>query len=45
MIIKTGASAMKRLLGGEILLDLSTINNWKQEQLNKGIGKPYCPNS
>jgi len=27
MIIETGASAMKRLLGGEILLDLSTINN------------------
>jgi len=34
---------------GEILLDFSTINNWKQElkQLNKGkVGEPYhYPNS
>jgi hypothetical protein len=29
---------MRRLLEGEILLDFSTINNWKQElkKLNKG---------
>jgi hypothetical protein len=34
---------------GEILLDFSTINNWKQElkQLNKAkVGEPYhYPNS